>query len=75
MRLFSGGRVNITAVENPVENVEKASGSRKKPVDNSVERVDKKLHSGCQNNLPRQRGVWNILDGASSVLQEERRED
>ena len=40
--------VDITDVENSVENVEKPLSSRKTPVENPVEEVDKKLHKGCQ---------------------------
>ena len=40
--------VDITGVENSVENVEKPLGSRKIRVENLVEEVDKKLHKGCQ---------------------------
>lgn len=40
--------VDITAVENSVENVENPLGSRKISVENPVEEVDKKMHKGCQ---------------------------
>jgi hypothetical protein len=40
------GPVDITDVENPVDNVEKPAVPRKMPVENPVEKVDKKLHRG-----------------------------
>ena len=39
-------RVDITDVENPVDNVENPSVSGKKAVESPVEEVDKKLHRG-----------------------------
>lgn len=38
--------VDISDVENSVENVENPLSSRKIPVENPVEEVDKKLHKG-----------------------------
>ena len=40
------GPVDITDVENPVDNVEKPAVPGKMPVENSVEKVDIKLHRG-----------------------------
>lgn len=39
-------KVDITDVENSVENVEKPSVSGKTAVENPVDKVDKKLHRG-----------------------------
>lgn len=41
-----GRTVDITGVENPVENVEKPSVSGKRAVEKPVDKVDKKLHRG-----------------------------
>ncbi len=41
-----GHRVDITDVENSVDNVEKSSVPSKMPVERAVERVDKKLYRG-----------------------------
>ena len=38
--------VPISDVDNSVDNVEKPSGSGKRPVESPVEKVDKKLHRG-----------------------------
>ena len=38
--------VNINDVDNSVDNVEKPSGSGKRPVESLVEKVDKKLYRG-----------------------------
>ena len=50
--------VDISDVENSVDNVEKPFISGKIPVENSVEKVDKKLHRGCQNNFMSGRPGW-----------------
>lgn len=65
--------VDITDVENPVDNVEKPSVSGERAVENPVDEVDKKLHRGCQNNFcgVRPSGIfWSAL---LCFLQEARR--
>ena len=39
-------KTNISDVDNSVDNVEKPSAAGQKPVESSVEKVDKKLHRG-----------------------------
>ena len=70
MGVRSVDRVDITGVENPVDNVEKPSISGERAVENPVDEVDKKLHRGCQNNFcgVRPSGIfWAVL---SHLLQE-----
>lgn len=50
-QIFSVDAVDITDVDKPVDNVEKPSVSGKNNVESPVEKVDKKLHRGCQNNF------------------------
>ena len=61
-------RVDITDVENPVDNVEKPSVSGERAVENPVDEVDKKLHRGCQNNScgDRPSGIFWAKDFSSS---------
>ena len=41
-----GPSADITGVDKPVDNVENPSAAGKMPVENPVEKVDKKLHRG-----------------------------
>ena len=62
-RIFFIGAEDRTDVENPVDNVESPSAPGEMAVESSVEKVDKKLHRGCQNN---QHG-WRAAELFSAV--------
>ena len=44
-------KVNITDVENSVENVENPSAPRKRAVEKRDGNLDKKMYKACQNNF------------------------